>query len=210
MQGLRQMSALDVPMYITETGIADAAGDRRPLWLETYVPEVERAVRDGLDVRGLMYWTLVDNFEASPPCSCGCPQSCSSHVLDARGQLRGAPPSAALAALSRARHMYWTLVDNFEARPSLQPWLSSVALVGLVLPCKGMGVTPPQLPTGRKLGLSASSSLLAHPWVLPAACLVTASGRVLKPLALLRSGRTALTSSLGSIVGTRAWAASGR
>ena len=65
-QGLRQMSALDVPIYITETGIADAVGDRRPLWLETYIPEVERAVRDGLDVRGLMYWTLVDNFEVSP------------------------------------------------------------------------------------------------------------------------------------------------
>ena len=66
-QGLRQMSALDVPIYITETGIADAVGDRRPLWLETYIPEVERAVRDGMDVRGLMYWTLVDNFEVSPP-----------------------------------------------------------------------------------------------------------------------------------------------
>jgi beta-glucosidase/6-phospho-beta-glucosidase/beta-galactosidase len=24
---------------------------------------VERAVRDGYDVRGIMYWTLVDNFE---------------------------------------------------------------------------------------------------------------------------------------------------
>ena len=66
-QGLRQMSALDVPIYITETGIADAVGDRRPLWLETYIPEVERAVRDGIDVRGLMYWTLVDNFEVSLP-----------------------------------------------------------------------------------------------------------------------------------------------
>lgn len=65
-QGLKQMSVLDVPIYITETGIADAVGDRRPLWLETYIPEVERAVRDGIDVRGLMYWTLVDNFEVDP------------------------------------------------------------------------------------------------------------------------------------------------
>ena len=72
-QGLRQMSALDVPIYITETGIADAVGDRRPLWLETYIPEVERAVRDGMDVRGLMYWTLVDNFEASQNAQ-ACPQ----------------------------------------------------------------------------------------------------------------------------------------
>ncbi|KAK9917329.1 hypothetical protein WJX75_003166 [Coccomyxa subellipsoidea] len=62
-QGLQLMSTLNVPVYITETGIADAAGDRRPLWLQTYIPEVERAVRDGYDVRGIMYWTLVDNFE---------------------------------------------------------------------------------------------------------------------------------------------------
>ena len=25
--------------------------------------QVERAVKDGYDVRGFMYWTLVDNFE---------------------------------------------------------------------------------------------------------------------------------------------------
>ena len=28
-----------------------------------------RAVRDGMDVRELMYWTLVDNFEVR--CACG-------------------------------------------------------------------------------------------------------------------------------------------
>ncbi len=39
-QGLQLMSTLNVPIYITETGIADAAGDRRPLWLQTYIPEV--------------------------------------------------------------------------------------------------------------------------------------------------------------------------
>lgn len=27
--------------------------------------QVERAVRDGYDVRGLMYWTLIDNFEVT-------------------------------------------------------------------------------------------------------------------------------------------------
>jgi len=39
-QGLQEMSTLEVPIYITETGIADAKGDRRPLWLQTYIPEV--------------------------------------------------------------------------------------------------------------------------------------------------------------------------
>ena len=31
------------------------------------VAQIERAVRDGFDLRGLMYWTLVDNFEVSSP-----------------------------------------------------------------------------------------------------------------------------------------------
>jgi hypothetical protein len=39
-QGLKLMSTLNIPVYITETGIADAKGDRRPLWLQTYIPEV--------------------------------------------------------------------------------------------------------------------------------------------------------------------------
>lgn len=34
------MSTLDVPVYITETGVADRKGDKRPIWLQTYIPEV--------------------------------------------------------------------------------------------------------------------------------------------------------------------------
>lgn len=34
------MAPLDVPIYITETGIADRKGDKRPLWLSTYIPQV--------------------------------------------------------------------------------------------------------------------------------------------------------------------------
>ena len=29
--------------------------------------QIERAVRDGYDVRGLMVWTLIDNFEVQYP-----------------------------------------------------------------------------------------------------------------------------------------------
>lgn len=46
MQGLQEMSTLEVPIYITETGIADAKGDRRPLWLQTYIPEVLSATAE--------------------------------------------------------------------------------------------------------------------------------------------------------------------
>ncbi len=33
------VAELGVPIYITETGIADAKGDRRALFLDTYVPQ---------------------------------------------------------------------------------------------------------------------------------------------------------------------------
>jgi len=65
-------------MYITETGIADDTDDRRHIMIIGYTNEVTswsqlscllmsrqiiRAIKHGFDVRGLFYWTLVDNFE---------------------------------------------------------------------------------------------------------------------------------------------------
>ncbi|KAG2450444.1 hypothetical protein HYH02_004946 [Chlamydomonas schloesseri] len=54
---------LGVPLYITETGLADGADDRRAPLIAAYWEQVARAVADGYDVRGFFYWTLVDNYE---------------------------------------------------------------------------------------------------------------------------------------------------
>eukprot|EP00198_Chlamydomonas_reinhardtii_P011511 XP_001700848.1 predicted protein [Chlamydomonas reinhardtii] len=54
---------LGVPLYITETGLADGADDRRAPLISAYWQQVARAVADGYDVRGFFYWTLVDNYE---------------------------------------------------------------------------------------------------------------------------------------------------
>lgn len=59
------------PVYITENGAAfeddlvDGAvhDTKRIEFLEAYTAQVERAVRDGCDVRGYFVWTLLDNFE---------------------------------------------------------------------------------------------------------------------------------------------------
>lgn len=40
LQGIVALSELDVPVYITETGVADARGDRRKVFMDTYLPEV--------------------------------------------------------------------------------------------------------------------------------------------------------------------------
>lgn len=52
-----------VPIYITENGIADADDDQRPRFLVRHLAEVARAIRRGVDVRGYMHWSLMDNFE---------------------------------------------------------------------------------------------------------------------------------------------------
>lgn len=60
---LKGCSALEVPIYITETGVADKGDDIRPVMIQTYMSAVEQAVRAGFDVRGVLFWSLVDNFE---------------------------------------------------------------------------------------------------------------------------------------------------
>ncbi len=52
-----------VPIYITETGCADKGDTVRPVMIESYMKKVEEAVAEGIDLRGVMYWTLIDNFE---------------------------------------------------------------------------------------------------------------------------------------------------
>ncbi|BDA42798.1 6-phospho-beta-galactosidase [Coccomyxa sp. Obi] len=60
---IRKFARLKRPVYVTETGIADKSDKLRAEWAETYFRALEHAVADGYDVRGLMYWTLIDNFE---------------------------------------------------------------------------------------------------------------------------------------------------
>ncbi|PNH12078.1 Beta-glucosidase A, partial [Tetrabaena socialis] len=60
---IKRCSQLGLPMYITETGIADARDDRRARMINKYFEQVLRAVADGYDVRGVYYWTLLDSME---------------------------------------------------------------------------------------------------------------------------------------------------
>lgn len=53
----------DLPIYITECGIASTNDDRRNRFLITYLSEVYRAIQAGINVKGFFYWSLIDNFE---------------------------------------------------------------------------------------------------------------------------------------------------
>jgi len=57
-------STLGVPIYIMENGIPGPPDDpKRKEWIVGCLNMVKRAIDDGYDVRGFMYWTLIDNFE---------------------------------------------------------------------------------------------------------------------------------------------------
>jgi beta-glucosidase len=62
-QVLKRYSALGLPIYVTENGIADHHGTKRPGFLRSHFEALVRAARDGVDVRGYLHWSLLDNFE---------------------------------------------------------------------------------------------------------------------------------------------------
>jgi len=54
---------LNIPVYVTENGIAPIKESDRDLFLKRYFYAMSEAIRDGIDVRGYFYWSLMDNYE---------------------------------------------------------------------------------------------------------------------------------------------------
>lgn len=52
-----------VPIIVTENGIADATDSQRARFLVDHLAWMKRAMDEGVDVRGYMHWSLLDNFE---------------------------------------------------------------------------------------------------------------------------------------------------
>lgn len=59
----RAVEVTDLPVIVTENGIGTADDARRVAFIERALQGVEACIRNGLDVRGYMYWSLFDNFE---------------------------------------------------------------------------------------------------------------------------------------------------
>ena len=53
----------NLPIYITEIGIPDYHEVDRDKFIEDHVRELYYAIREGVDVRGFYYWSLIDSFE---------------------------------------------------------------------------------------------------------------------------------------------------
>lgn len=51
------------PIYITENGIADASDTKREKFIRDHLWYLHQAIAQGVDARGYLYWSLLDNFE---------------------------------------------------------------------------------------------------------------------------------------------------
>ncbi|MBI2677123.1 MAG: glycoside hydrolase family 1 protein [Candidatus Yanofskybacteria bacterium] len=60
---LRDLKRYNLPIYITENGLADAKDTKREKFIKDHLRWVWQAIQDGVDVRGYFYWSLLDNFE---------------------------------------------------------------------------------------------------------------------------------------------------
>jgi beta-glucosidase len=52
-----------VPIIVTENGIATTDDSRRVEYYQQALTGLKRAIDDGVDVRGYVTWSLLDNFE---------------------------------------------------------------------------------------------------------------------------------------------------
>lgn len=62
-QALIDLKPYGKPIYITENGIADAKDSLREEFIRRALIAMYSAIADGADVRGYLYWSLLDNFE---------------------------------------------------------------------------------------------------------------------------------------------------
>ena len=62
---LRTWARFKKPIFVTESGIADADDASRQWWIEENIVAMERALSEGVDLRGYFHWSLLDNFEWS-------------------------------------------------------------------------------------------------------------------------------------------------
>lgn len=87
---LEEVRPYGVPVVITENGLADSADVNRSRFLLEHLFQLGLAMRDGLDVRGYFYWSLLDNFEWA---SGYCPRF-GLYTVDRSTAARAARPSA--------------------------------------------------------------------------------------------------------------------
>ena len=62
-KNLLHLRKYNVPIYITENGLADEKDTMRKDFLKDMLRACARAMSEGVDLRGYFYWSLLDNYE---------------------------------------------------------------------------------------------------------------------------------------------------
>ncbi len=60
---LQRYSAMGLPLFITENGIATGDDELRCRFLRDHIEVLANALDNGLEVLGYLHWSLLDNFE---------------------------------------------------------------------------------------------------------------------------------------------------
>ncbi|MBO0701759.1 MAG: glycoside hydrolase family 1 protein [Candidatus Dormibacteraeota bacterium] len=99
-RALRQLAHLRKPVYITESGVSVHDDRIRVAYLPQLLGEVWGAIQEGVDVRGYLHWTAIDNFEWAH----GYSQPFGLIAFDPLTQERTVKPSGELFARIAARN----------------------------------------------------------------------------------------------------------
>jgi beta-glucosidase len=60
---LKRFGSYGLPVIVTENGIPYADPDQQPKFIVDHLDAMFKAMEEGVDVRGYLYWSLMDNFE---------------------------------------------------------------------------------------------------------------------------------------------------
>ena len=60
---LHELERYEKPLFVTENGVATEDDAYRVKYMGQHIAEVGRAIQDGSDVRGYLFWSTLDNFE---------------------------------------------------------------------------------------------------------------------------------------------------
>ncbi len=60
---LLELKRYNKPVIVVENGIADVSDNKRADFIKDHINAVHRALESGVDIRGYLYWSLLDNYE---------------------------------------------------------------------------------------------------------------------------------------------------
>jgi beta-glucosidase len=60
---LKYLKKFNLPIYITENGIPDVRDKKRAKFIRDHLLYIHKAIKEGVDVKGYLYWSLLDNLE---------------------------------------------------------------------------------------------------------------------------------------------------